>query len=99
MLPRTLLISAWLLWLPASQAAWPGDGDERLAADVKVLQAAGVPSDGPGLLEYFRKQTPSHDQCLHMKELIQQLSSKKYKVREQATTQLLALGHAAFGPL
>src|SRR5438105_465520 len=87
-----LLATTPLLWLPFHQAARPGEVEERLAADVKLLQGAGVATDGPALLEFFRKKTPSKDQCRHMEELIQQLSSKKYKEREQATKQLMALG-------
>src|SRR5207249_4617925 len=94
-----LLAATPLLWLPFNQAARPGDAEEHLAADVKLLQGAGVATDGPGLLEFFRKKTATHDQWRQIEELIQQLSSKKYKEREQATKQLIALGHAAVAHL
>src|SRR2546422_10576598 len=93
-----LLAATPLLGLPFNQAAWPGEVERRLAPDVKLLQGAGVATDGPGLLEFFRKKTPTHDQWRQIEELIQQLSSKKYKEREQATKQLIALGHVAVVP-
>ena len=82
-----------------SQAARPGEDEQPRPEDVKLLQAAGVATDGPALLEFFRKKSPTHDQCRQIEELIQQLSSKKYLVREQATKQLIALGHAAVAHL
>src|SRR5207247_2247853 len=90
-----LLAATPLLWLPFHQAARPGEVEKPLAADVKLLQGAGVATDGPGLLEFFRKKSPTHDQCRQIEELIQQLRSKQYKVRDQATRQLIALGHTA----
>ena len=95
MLNRTMLLSALLLCWPLSQAAWPGEDEQRLAEDVKCLQDAGVATDGPGLLEFLRKKTLSEDQRRGIKELIEQLGSKDFKVREKATKQLRALGQAA----
>src|SRR5947209_7755161 len=95
---RILLWSA-LLFCSLSQAARPGEEEQRRAEDVKLLQAAGVASDGPALLEFFRKKTPSEEQRPQIEELIQQLGSKNYKVREKATKQLMALGHVAVSRL
>ena len=95
---RILLWSA-LLCCSLSQAARPGEDEQPRPEDVKLLQAAGVATDGPGLLEFFRKKSPTHEQGRQIEELIQQLSSMKYKVREQATKQLIALGHTAVAHL
>src|SRR5207253_6785754 len=97
MLNRILLTSTLLLWLPLCQAVWAGEGKENLAQEVKLLQDAGVATDGPGLLQFFRKKTLTEEQRRNIKELIQQLGSKNFAAREKATKQLIALGHAA-GP-
>ena len=68
---------------------------ERLAADVKLLQDAGVKTDGPGLVEFFRKQTVSEEQRREVGKLIKQLGDDDFEVRENATKKLTALRHAA----
>ena len=95
MLNRILLTSALLLELPLCHAAWAGEAKENLAQDVKLLQDAGVATDGLGLLEFFRKKTLSEAQRRQIEELIQQLGSKNFAVREKATKQLITLGHTA----
>jgi HEAT repeat protein len=62
---------------------------------VKFLQGAGVATDGPGLLEFFRKQTLSDEQRRAIGKLIVQLGDDSFQVREQATQELKALGPVA----
>lgn len=69
--------------------------DERVAADEKVLQAAGVPTDGPGLVDFFRKRTRGHVERGKIEALIKRLGDEDFAVREQATRALMALGEAA----
>ena len=95
MLNRVLLSSALLFWVSLCQAASLHEATENLAQDVKLLQDAGVVSDGPGLLQFFRKKTLSEEQRRQIEELVQQLGSKNFAVRDKATKQLIALGHAA----
>ena len=59
---RTLLISSVLLCLSLCQVAWADERKENLTQDVKLLQDAGIATDGPGLLQFFRKKTLSEDQ-------------------------------------
>src|SRR5947208_2794445 len=70
---RTLQISSLLLCVSLCQVAWAGGAKENLTHDVKLLQDAGVATDGPGLLQFIRKKTLSEDQRRNIKELIQQL--------------------------
>jgi HEAT repeat protein len=68
---------------------------EQLARDVKLLQNAGVATDGPGLVEFFRKQTLSDEQRRAIAKLITQLGDDNFPVRERATQELKALGPVA----
>src|SRR5207245_1072072 len=86
---------AVLVGVPLGQAARPDNTEERLADDVKLLQDAGVKTDGPGLVEFFRKQTVSEEQRREVGKLIKQLGDDDFEVRENATRKLTALGHAA----
>ena len=91
---RILLWSA-LLYCSLSQAARPGEDEQPRPEDVKLLQAAGVASDGPALLEFFQKRTVSDKQPGHIQELIKELGASDYPAREEASKQLIDLGHVA----
>src|SRR5256885_14091105 len=90
-----LVLAAVLVEFPLGQAARPDDTEERLAADVKLLQDAGVKTDGPGLVEFFRKQSLSEEQHRGIADLIEQLGDNTFEVRETASKKLTKLGHAA----
>src|SRR5689334_13580279 len=90
-----LVLAAVLVGVPLGQAARPDNTEERLADDVQLLQDAGVKTDGPGLVEFFRKQTVSEEQRREVGKLIKQLGDDDFEVRENATRKLTALGHAA----
>ena len=74
---------------PASAAAPDGSEDEKL------LKAAKIGVDGPGLLDYFRQHTTTQTQKDHIQTLIRRLGDDSFKVRQTATTELAALGSAA----
>ena len=74
---------------PASAAAADGSEDEKL------LQAAKIGVDGPGLLDYFRQHTTTQTQKDHIQTLIRRLADDSFKIRQTATTELAALGPAA----
>jgi hypothetical protein len=63
--------------------------------DEKILRAANVPLDGPELLAYFRKRTLTEQQRLRLRELIPRLGHDSFRVRQQASLDLLALGPGA----
>jgi HEAT repeat protein len=79
----------------AARTAEPERAQERLASDVKLLRRAGVASDGPGLVDFFRKQTLGDEQRRTIGQLIVQLGDDRFTVRERATRELKALGPAA----
>lgn len=68
-------------------------------ADLKVLQAAQVGTDGPSLLDYFRKRTISDADRLRVTTMIRQLGDDNYAVRERATAALSGSGIAAISLL
>lgn len=76
-------------------ATWPPPRD----ADLKILAGAGVPADGPGLIEFFRKRSASDQDRDRINALIRQLGDDSYPVRERAAAALVEVGLPAVGPL
>ncbi|MCI0465138.1 MAG: PQQ-binding-like beta-propeller repeat protein [Gemmataceae bacterium] len=72
-------------------AAQPAEG----AADEKLLRDAGLRTDGPGLLEYFRQRTPSGNDRERLAALVQQLGDRTFSKREKATRELITAGERA----
>jgi hypothetical protein len=64
-------------------------------ADVSALKAVGIPTDGPGLATYFKRRTSTIADESHIKELVQRLGDDEFKVREEASRQLVMLGPRA----
>ncbi|MCI0465139.1 MAG: HEAT repeat domain-containing protein [Gemmataceae bacterium] len=65
------------------------------AADEKLLRDAGLRTDGPGLLEYFRQRTPSGNDRERLALLVEQLGHRTFAVREKASRELLRAGEHA----
>src|SRR5581483_3366028 len=76
-------------------AAEPAKAAEPAAADLDLLSKSGIGTDGPGLVEFFRKRTVSDTDRGKIKELVRQLGADSYQARENASAQLAALGSAA----
>src|SRR5216684_3898718 len=70
-------------------AADEAAGDERLLKDNKIA------TDGPGLLEFFRKRAVSAADEDHLKALIRQLGDDDFWKRQQASGQLVSAGKRA----
>lgn len=81
--------------LSLRSSEWPAQDEPGPAADVKLLKDAGIATDEPGLLEFFKKQTRSDSQRHFIAELIKQLGAKEFRIRERATRELEQLGRAA----
>jgi HEAT repeat protein len=64
-------------------------------ADEAALKAAGIPTDGPGLAAYFKKRTTAISDVARIKELVRQLGDDDFKMREEASRQLVMLGPRA----
>lgn len=74
-----------LLTLSSAEAA-------EADADIAILQAAGIPTDGPGLAAYIRQRTVTVADEAHIKVLVRQLGDDEFKARERASRQLVKLG-------
>jgi HEAT repeat protein len=89
---RTWVLLALLPLLPASAGA---QTDSSLAADKAVLRAAGVDTDGPGLLAYVKKRTLSPALRGRIDTLIKELGAEEFDDREKASEALLEIGVVA----
>ncbi len=89
---RTLLVLGLLAFgvglvggggdLPVDEAA------QQRASDERLLKAAGVPIDGPGLLRWFRDRTPAPEKLATCHAALKQLSHESFRVRDKATLEL-----------
>jgi hypothetical protein len=73
----------------------PAADGPSVAEDVKLLSDAKIPTDGGGLLEFFRKRTPSETSQARTQALIRQLGDDSFKNRQQASVDLVAQGPLA----
>jgi hypothetical protein len=85
-------VPACLLALCAVGADAGRDGGP---ADEELLKAQGVPADGPGLLQFFKKRARQGASPRRIKELIRQLGDDSFEKREEASRELLGLGPRA----
>jgi hypothetical protein len=63
--------------------------------DSAALKAAGIPTDGPGLVAFFKQQSLTLSDEARIKALVRQLGDDEFKKREQASRQLILLGSRA----
>lgn len=86
--------------LAVTLAAGPAAADDKQAAeDEQLLKQAGVTTDGPGLLEFFKKRTPTEVDAKRVANLIKQLGDGEFQVRQKASADLVELGPAALKEL
>lgn len=83
-----LLVLAALV-APAAAAVEPSPADEH------TLQAAGLATDGPALLEFFRKRTLTDADRERIEAIVRQLGDERPEVRLLAKGEILGLGTAA----
>src|SRR5262245_29785280 len=77
--------AAGVLLLAVATAAEP-------PSDEQLLKQAQIPTDGPGLVAYFRQRTVAGDDRQRIESLIERLGDPVYAVRERATAELIACG-------
>jgi hypothetical protein len=65
------------------------------AEDTKLLQENRVGTDGPALLEFFKKRVVRGDDAARLKALVRKLGDDDFDVRETASKQLVAEGARA----
>jgi outer membrane protein assembly factor BamB/HEAT repeat protein len=73
----------------------PNQPAEAPEDDQHILQKAKVPSDGPELLEFFRKRTLVKADRKQLEALVRQLGDDEFAVREKASAALVKLGARA----
>ncbi|MBY0528543.1 MAG: PQQ-binding-like beta-propeller repeat protein [Gemmataceae bacterium] len=67
--------------------------DERTTAgDEAVLKGAGIQTDGPALLEFFRQWTLSEDEQVQVAQTVRRLGDVSFHAREKATADLIGRG-------
>jgi hypothetical protein len=67
--------------------------------DEKLLRAARAGTDGPALLDYFRRRTLTPAQRARIRVLIPQLGDDSFRRRQQASLELMTFGPAALAHL
>ena len=79
-------------------ATAPGRGSDSppadFAEDERLLNDAQIATDGPALLEFIRKRIRSAAEVERIDSLIVRLGNDDFKKREQASTDLKAIGPA-----
>jgi hypothetical protein len=88
------LILLAVLLLAVGPGTLPGD-DQMTAADEAALKKAGLKTDGPDLLEFFRKLTPTPAEQERLAQTVRRLGDPDFVVREKASADLLAAGRSA----
>lgn len=92
-LPSVLVgICVSLCFLVANPPARVGGAEPAADADVSILKAAGIPTDGAGLVAYIKERTTTGADQARLKTLVRQLGADEFKVREAASRQLVLLG-------
>src|SRR5262249_46581555 len=89
---RAALLLASLALLSGPAGAWAAPEGYDQAADEKLLRDRKVATDGPGLLEFFRKRTPTEELRKQVEALVGKLASRTYRERERASAALVAVG-------
>jgi hypothetical protein len=90
--PIVMFAAALLLGPLCAGAA---DAPASIQVDEQLLKDVKIPTDGPGLLDFFRKRTPSTDSAARTQALIRKLGDDSFKVRQQASEDLVAQGALA----
>src|SRR5947209_2437170 len=73
--------------------------NEQIAADEAVLRHAALRTDDESLLDFFQKRTLRDSDRDSVRQLIRQLGSEIYRLREQAMAELIGRGPAVVEPL
>lgn len=94
-----MLRKAILLPLAICFAMSPSPALADTAADENLLRRAHIGSDNADLLDYFKRRIVSDSERTRILDLIQQLGSEAYAIRERAGGELVEIGLPAVGLL
>jgi HEAT repeat protein len=81
--------------LLAAVPIWAAEADNEVADAESVLKEGKVATDGPSLLEYFKKRTIPEVDRAKLAAMIRDLASEDFPVRRKAFRDLQAAGKAA----
>src|SRR6516165_5712786 len=100
---RTMYRRLWISLLAISLAAgagpaWGAESPE-VNRDEALLRSLGVPTDGPGLLAFFRTRSQELAKPERIAALIQQLGDRSPIVAQKAVGELAAIGPATIPAL
>ncbi len=62
------------------------------AYDIALLKSAGLPDDGPSLVEHLKRRTPDPSTITRIRQALAVLSDDRFEKREAATLELVKLG-------
>jgi hypothetical protein len=102
-LPALCVALAGLFTITAARAAGAEPAEPKpdaaqeaaLRADEQTLGQAKIGTDGPALLEFFRKRTVTDTDLAAIQALIRQLGDDSFEVRQKASGELVGKGRAA----
>ena len=84
------------LWLHSQESGPPKESaSDTSREDQKVLQTAGLATNAPALLDYFRKRTYPEPNAKDMAVLVAQLGAEEFTMREKAYQRLQVMGAGA----
>lgn len=90
-----LLLLAAVLAVAAGRSVAADDLDPAGLNDEQTLRAASLATDGPALLDFFRKRTRNAADPEELADLIRKLGDKSAEAREKAAAELVSLGPVA----
>src|SRR5262245_35658674 len=92
---RVITLSMAILIAATSVSAAPVSADANLQADEQLLRSAGIGTDGPALLDFFRKRTLTEMEQARLADSVRRLGDNVFAVREKASAELTAAGRLA----
>src|SRR2546429_8737426 len=92
---RIIPLCIALLVLSLGVGGRTAEPDPELTAAENVLKEKGVPTDGAGLLKYFKDRTLSQADLDRLAGIVRKLGDNDFDTREKATRDLIAAGRPA----
>src|SRR5260370_17289798 len=92
-----LSVVSLTLFLPIL-SLWAADA-EGVLTDEQTLRAASLGTDGPALLEFFRKRANADASPEHIEVLVKQLGAPSPEARDKAVAELICIGSPTVLPL
>ncbi|MCI0456683.1 MAG: hypothetical protein L0Z62_06850 [Gemmataceae bacterium] len=88
----TRLCLAAALLTTGESAEFAANAIRQAGEDEQLLRSAKLPTDGPGLVAFLRKQALTDGDAKRVEGLIRRLGDRNFKVRSQAEAELTSRG-------